>query len=221
VRPRRIAAGTLGSIHTKAIFAAYLHRMQRTIDCLEIGQYNHHWWGMATPSIYRRFPSRYAHLPAVGLDADGRRDRFASWHMADTPDFHPERPKNPECPPKDAEFVHGVVWRGVKQDPPVEKDFLSHAEQNLPNCDKQNCEHWGLSVWVSEAAVDHARGLHDYVRRWHIASGKLEPTDGKIMPTPRYEGDTHHTFWKFHGHSVLAKFSIVMPPLPKKKKSAA
>lgn len=136
------------------------------------------------------------------------------------PDFHPERPNHQECPPKEAKFADGTVWRGVRELPLGEKDFLSHAELNMPNCDKKNCEHWGLSVWVSEDDVNYARRLHHHVRRWHIAAGKLERGDGKITPTPSNKGANHHTFWKFYNHSVLAKFKIVMPPVPKKPKAA-
>jgi hypothetical protein len=138
------------------------------------------------------------------------------------PDFHPDRPKSPICPPSDAKFYKGTIWRGVKNPPISEEDFKSHAERNAPNCDRGNCEHWGLSIWISEEAVKHARELHPKMigQRWHIAAGDVNASDGKIMATPSDGQPDHHTFWKYHGHSILSKFKIVMPPLPKPPKPA-
>lgn len=128
------------------------------------------------------------------------------------PDFHPECPKNPKCPPDESQFANGVIWRGVKTPPLTEDHFKSHAELELPNCDKGNCTHWGLSVWVNEDDVQHARRLHRFIRRWHIVAGTVDANDGKIMPTPSINQPGHHTFWKFHDHAIAAKFQIVMQP---------
>jgi hypothetical protein len=94
-------------------------------------------------------------------------------------EFHPDCQKCPDCPPKEANPINGSIWRGVKELPLGENDFLSYAELELPNSDKQNCDHWGLSVWISEADVHHARGLHRYMRRWHVASGKVDRTTAR------------------------------------------
>jgi hypothetical protein len=128
------------------------------------------------------------------------------------PDFHPDRPKSPKCPPDIARTPNEMVWRGVRELPLSEEHFKSHVELNLPNCDKADCTHWGLSVWVSEEAVEHARKLHRFIRRWYIAAGKIDKSDGKIMLTPSEAQPDHHTFWKFHDHPVAAKFAIVMEP---------
>lgn len=127
--------------------------------------------------------------------------------------FHPDIPRYPKCPPDGAEVPSGKIWRGVKQLPLSEEHFKSHAELELPNCDREDCTHWGLSVWVSEDAVHHARQLHKYMRRWHIAAGKIDAKDGVIMRTSSQSQPDHYTFWKFYKHSVLPKFEIVMNPV--------
>jgi hypothetical protein len=128
------------------------------------------------------------------------------------PDFHPDRPKNPKCPPNEAQFASGRVWRGVRELPLSEDHFKSHAELKLHNSNPEDCEHWGLSVWVSEDAVFHARKLFKFMRRWYIAVGVVDANDGKILPTPNAQQPDHHTFWKFHKHEVAGKFRIVMEP---------
>ena len=129
------------------------------------------------------------------------------------PEFHPDRPKNPKCPPDEAQPANGMVWRGVPIPPLSEEHFKSHVEANLPNCNPENCTHWGLSIWVSEDHVHHARKIHKYMRRWHIASGTIGAEDGVIMPTPSTPQPFHHTWWKYHEHLVADKFAIVMQPV--------
>lgn len=126
---------------------------------------------------------------------------------------HPYHPKIPaSCPPSTSTPASGPVYRGIRKSPISEQDFLSAAELEQHNSDAANCEHWGLSVWTDEAAVRHARELHGYMRRWHIALGTVANGDGMMLPTPNGGNPGHTTFWKVHGLKIAAKFTIVMAP---------
>jgi hypothetical protein len=76
------------------------------------------------------------------------------------------------------------------------------------------CECWGLSVWTSRDAVDHARKASRYVRRWHIAAGQVVPEDGVILATPSEQQPEHHTFWRDVRRDLASRFTIILPPLP-------
>lgn len=90
-------------------------------------------------------------------------------------------------------------------------DFLSHAELNLVD-DRTICEHWGLSVWVSLHAVEHARKTYRPLRKWHIASGDVSPDDGVLMATPSTRQPEHHTFWKVYGRDISGSFTVMISP---------
>ena len=45
--------------------------------------------------------------------------------------------------------MNGTLFRGIRTLPIGTKDFLSQAEIDRNNCDDQDCEAWGLSVWVT------------------------------------------------------------------------
>jgi hypothetical protein len=132
--------------------------------------------------------------------------------LSQMPNFHPDFPQTPQCPPAEATAASGMVWRAVFKMPLCDEAFKSYAELGKPNCDRADCNAWGLSVWTSEAAVLHARKLMRHFRKRHIAAGTLDQNDGVLLPTPSSQQPDHHTFWKFHGHSVLAKFQVVMEP---------
>jgi hypothetical protein len=117
------------------------------------------------------------------------------------------------CPPPNAGPANGVIFRGIPKPPISEDDFLSHPELNRPNCDHGNCEHWGLSVWVSKAEAEHAQRIFRYMRKWHIASGSVNGSDGVIMQTPSNQQPNHHTFWKIYGLEISSRFQIVIQPL--------
>jgi hypothetical protein len=128
-------------------------------------------------------------------------------------DFNPAIKKacGESCPPKDAKAVTLKIFRGIRSPPLTADDFLSHAELGLP-CDPANCEHWGLSVWLTERAVHHARGTYRPIRRWHIAAGTITPQDGVLMATPTTPQPEHHTFWKVFGKDISGSFTIVIVP---------
>lgn len=125
-------------------------------------------------------------------------------------EYHPNFP--PACPPSDALPASGEIFRGIRTPPVTSADFLSHVELQMKNCDSSNCEHWGLSVWVSRAAVVNARKVFKYMRRWHIAVGTVDADDGVIKPTPNEKNNEHHTFWKAFGNDISDRFTIAFEP---------
>jgi hypothetical protein len=116
------------------------------------------------------------------------------------------------CPPQAAQPVDREVFRGVKSPVISANDFVSHAEGRLPNHDRTNCEHWGLSVWTSDAAVEHARKTFRVMRRWYIAKGKVTGADGVLLATPSGAQPEHHTFWKLFNHDIHDAFEVVLNP---------
>ena len=125
-------------------------------------------------------------------------------------DYHPNIPK--QCPPTTASPAQGDFYRGIRKPPISDTDFLSHVEREMDNSDPENCEHWGLSGWTSEAAVKHARLLNKYMRKWHIAKGTVSNSDGAMLATGGAKNPGHCTFWKAHGKSIASRFAIVMQP---------
>jgi hypothetical protein len=124
--------------------------------------------------------------------------------------FHPGLPA--ECPPKEAQPIEGALYRGILHPPVSAVDFLSHREANK-KCTAGECECWGLSVWRTRDAVDHARATIRYIRRWHIAAGQVVPEDGVILPTPSEQQPEHHTFWRDVQRDVARRFTIILLPL--------
>jgi hypothetical protein len=109
--------------------------------------------------------------------------------------------------------MDGEIFRGIRVPPVEEKDFLSSAEVDISNCKADDCEAWGLSVWISMVDVQHAQKIQRYTRKWHIARGKVTAQDGVILKTPSIPRPNHHTFWKHHGVELWKKFAIVAAPV--------
>lgn len=104
------------------------------------------------------------------------------------------------------------VFRGIKSSVVSAKDFVSHAEGGLHGHDRMNCDHWGLSVWTTMKAVEHARKTYKAMRRWHIAEGALTVNDGVLLATPSGPQPEHYTFWKYLDRDITASFQIVLNP---------
>jgi hypothetical protein len=129
------------------------------------------------------------------------------------PEFDPQYPKN--CPPVNAQLASGVIFRGIRTPPVSEKDFRSWVEKRIRQCDLRNCQHWGLSIWTSEADASHAQNLFPSLfGRMYVAAGSVTEIDGKIARTPRDDHPQHHTFWKARDVLLAERFQIVLKPLP-------
>jgi hypothetical protein len=124
--------------------------------------------------------------------------------------FHDELPR--DCPPADAKATTQTIYRGVRRPPLSAADFVSVAEERGVRGDKSNCQCWGLSVWISREAAEHGRKVLPFMRKWHVASGEIEPADGLLLKTPSNSQPDHFTFWKCVGASLERKFEIVLYP---------
>jgi hypothetical protein len=131
-------------------------------------------------------------------------------------EYHPDIPKScrGQCPPAEATPADRVVFRGIKKLPLADKDFLSHVENKTNGHDASNCQHWGLSVWLTEEAAEHGRRLMQYMRKWHVAKGTIAASDGVFLRTGSNTQEEHYTFWKCANVSVTEKFTIALYPVP-------
>ena len=116
------------------------------------------------------------------------------------------------CPPKEAQPANLTIYRGVRTPPVGPDDFLSHVEAQVDGNNPNDCEHWGLSVWVSMEAVEHARRTYRGIRRWYVAQGDVTEEDGVLLVTPSSRQPEHHTFWKVFGKDISGAFQIVLNP---------
>ncbi len=124
-------------------------------------------------------------------------------------EFHAGLPA--DCPNQAAVPVSGTIFRGIKKMPLSEMTFHSHRECDL-TCDEAECECWGLSVWNSLAAVEHALRTFRHMKKWHVASGTLNPDDGLILHTPNKTQPQHHTFWRDLRSDFEKLFEITISP---------
>jgi len=127
------------------------------------------------------------------------------------PSYHPNIPDG--CPPTDARPMRGVIYRSLRGAKPEAIDFQSHAERNVSSVGPE-CQKWGLSVWLSEEDVKHARSVMAFFRRKHIACGQVTPLHGVIKRTPSGNQPNHHTYWRDHTIDFVPLFRVVMPPVP-------
>lgn len=107
------------------------------------------------------------------------------------PDNWPEN-----CPPEDADDAAGIVYRIVKNVPPLPEDLATHFETNrLRNAPA--CLRCGLSVFREVRDVVHQRLLLPKLGEF-IASADLKPEHGKAKLTPGTQ-PTHTTWWAYEG----------------------
>ena len=85
------------------------------------------------------------------------------------------------CPPFDAEPMNGSLFRACENNPPERSDFQSFNEQDPP-FDITKCQAWGLSVWLTVEAVEHARKAYKKkFRNLYISKGRVADKDGVIL----------------------------------------
>lgn len=88
------------------------------------------------------------------------------------------------------------VYRAIRKDQPSPVDFESEAERRKYAAGTGACLEWGLSTWVSRAAVDLARKIVPGFDKKCIVGFDTTPSDGVIAHTPTGIQPEHHTFWK-------------------------
>lgn len=136
-------------------------------------------------------------------------DLTTKWGSRSMHSFNPGFPAI--CPPSDAKPVDTEVFRLVMQDYPSANDFLSHREIGK-RCECDECECWGLSVWCSRPAVDHALKVIPYFRKKCIAKGRVAKSNGVIKHTPTNKQPCHYTFWKDKNSKLEEAFKVVIYP---------
>lgn len=117
-----------------------------------------------------------------------------------------------QCPPDAAEDTPCVVFRATEQDPIQDADLLSWVMLKLPNAKRHNCRHWGLSVWLSVEAAEHARDVVPAMKDKYISEGTLLVGDGRYMATPTKNQPEHCTLWYNKAVDLKPRFSVVMEP---------
>jgi hypothetical protein len=110
-----------------------------------------------------------------------------------------------DCPPADAIDASGVVFRIVKNKPPLPEDFVTHFEADkLRNADP--CLRCGLSVFQEIGDAVHQRWLLPKLGRL-IARGTLRTDHGKTKLTPGKQ-PSHTTWWPYTEVDRASIFSI-------------
>lgn len=124
----------------------------------------------------------------------GRKKMFEHWMTDNILKFHDGLPD--DCPVPEAEAISKRVYRGIRKKLPNTKDFESEAERRAFSAGEGRCVDWGLSTWVSRAAVEWARKIVPGFDRKAIVGFDATPADGMIAHTPTGPQPEHHTFWK-------------------------
>lgn len=111
------------------------------------------------------------------------------------------------CPPADAVDADGIVFRIVKNDPPLGSDFATHYEtgrlKHAPEC--LRC---GLSVFRQLRDAVHQRFLLPKLGPWIVQATPMAE-HGKTKRTTGQQ-PTHTTFWTYEGVDRTALFAIVV-----------
>ena len=117
-----------------------------------------------------------------------------------------------KCPPDEAAYTPCVVFRATDGNPIQDSDLLSWVMLELPNAKKKNCKHWGLSIWLTSEAAEHARDIVPTLRDKYIAEGALLLGDGRYMATPTKNQPEHCTLWYNTAVDLKPRFSVIMEP---------
>lgn len=118
------------------------------------------------------------------------------------------------CPPVESEDTIGDFYRAIEELPISRDDFLSYVSAGKASAKKNNCQHWGLSVWVSLEDALHARNINAHMKNMYISRGTLATNDGKFLATPSKKQPQHHTLWYDIEVELFKKFTIVCDPEP-------
>lgn len=109
------------------------------------------------------------------------------------------------CPPEEAAFPNGEVFRIVKCDPPAPTDFESHRERGIER--GVPCIACGLSVFANKADAQHYRDKYPALGSF-IAQAALNSTHGRWLPSQKAT-NSHITWWPFRHLARNAIFRVV------------
>jgi len=113
------------------------------------------------------------------------------------------------CPPSDAEPASGIVFRGVRTNPPTDDDFLTYRELGKSDRGKV-CEAAGVSVFRDDTDARHYMDKYPWTGD-HLARGELRPEHGITKLTARVVGgrkNSHTTWWPYENVNRPSVFSI-------------
>lgn len=111
------------------------------------------------------------------------------------PEFFPR-----ECPPDTAEDACGVVYRLLKQVPPLAEDFECHwnifpGRRKKFEQDGQRCNSCGLSAYRNATAARNKGNQIPALRAHVLGVATIPEPGGKFAATPRPEDPHHCTWW--------------------------
>lgn len=105
-----------------------------------------------------------------------------------------------------------TIYRAVGKTPDVtSENCKSHAELGK-RCNLNCCNAWGLSVWLSENDVNHARGLFKFLARQYVVRGMIKENQGCLKHTPSNPQPNHYTFWKKTSETILLNSQVTHSP---------
>jgi hypothetical protein len=122
--------------------------------------------------------------------------------LIDWPDYFPI-----QCPPLTAVPTEKSVYRLVRNEPPIEDDFLSNKQEAMSGVwPGKECEACGLSVLNSYDKADKTIRTYKKKFKLHkIAKGTIAQSTGVVAKT---FGSGHFTWWLYPGTTVARLFSI-------------
>ena len=118
------------------------------------------------------------------------------------------------CPGDEAYEQAATLYRVCRSNPPTDEDYRPHNESTVPQkqrmADPLKCAPWGLSVWVSEAEIRHARNhVMPWMQRQYVYSCAVNDDEGRLS-APGSNG--HHTYWPYENTDLRARSVLVMTP---------
>lgn len=111
--------------------------------------------------------------------------------MSSWPEHYPD-----QCPPKQAYYHNGELYRFINRSNPVSKDFRSYYDKD-PKKDwgEQACQARGLSVVKCALGVKEMRDAIPALRRKKVSKATITSSCGMLANTPSSTSQRHCTWW--------------------------
>ena len=119
-----------------------------------------------------------------------------------------------DCPPADAEFASGVVYRIVENNPPDKDDFIPMANSRTRNfkglkTPEQKCIAHGISVFRSIEEALEAKGNSKHLSdSSKPAVAELTPLCGLIEGGTSRRYNSHFTWWPPEDMEIWKLFEV-------------
>lgn len=98
------------------------------------------------------------------------------------------------CFPLESVNLPQIIYMLYNDNLSVHDNCKSYAEKG--KADKENCNAWGLSVWTTKEAINHANDLFpSWFRKRKIVKAEVNSHDGCLKHTPTYNQPDHFTLW--------------------------